>query len=200
MLSVLNSEFQANLNIFYVIDIKKHRLQYLYFTVPARLAEGVTVGKILDEVHEHTDPQVLRRIDLLQRKDLHNIRRDYNLLGDRNSYTPGKLFEKLETQLECCSSDDSMDSPDREEDCQIKSMLKSMLALSEKSVLDKYNQEILRIILKQGMDVLTDNVSKTDQSTVSEAVGTQNTIPQKRIPLTRTVSKNENSDLTILGT
>lgn len=110
------------------------------------------------------------------------------------------MFEKLETQVECGSSDDSMDIPDSEEDCQIKSMLKSMLALSEKSVLDKYNQEILRIILKQGMDVLTDNVPKMDQSTVSEAVGTQNIIPQKRIPLTRTVCKNDNSDLTICGT
>lgn len=93
-----------------------------------------------------------------------------------------------------------MDITDNEEDCKIKSMLTSMLALSEKSVLDKYNQEILRIILKQGMDVLTDNVPKTDQPAVSETVGTQNTIPQKRVPLTRNVCKNEKSELTILGT
>lgn len=93
-----------------------------------------------------------------------------------------------------------MDITDNEEDCKIKSMLTSMLALSEKSVLDKYNQEILRIILKQGMDVLTDNLPKTDQPAVSETVGTQNTIPQKRVPLSRTVCKNENSELNKLGT
>lgn len=175
----------------------------LSFSFPAKLAEGVPVGGILDEVHEHTQPHCLQRIDLIQRKDLHNIRRDFKLNVDTNLLTPEMSFEEINPTVECGSSqcsDESMDLTDDEDDCTIKSMLKSMLVMSKQSVLDKYNKEILRIILKQGMDILTDKVPKSDESTVTgQVVGSQNIIPQKRRPLTRTDCAIKNSDSTELS-
>lgn len=49
------------------------------FNVAAKLAEGVTLQKILDDIRESIHTEELERLHLITRTDLHNIKRDFKL-------------------------------------------------------------------------------------------------------------------------
>lgn len=96
---------------------------------------------ILDDVRESSKSLTLQRIDLIGKRDILNIKRDY--------------FVKS-PQLNSGAVNNNGDDD-------IKSMIRAMIKLTKKSVLDSNKKELLENILTQGMDVLFEGISDTDQ-------------------------------------
>lgn len=119
------------------------------FIVSDKLAKGIPVTRILDDVRESSKPLTLQRIDLIGKRDILNIKRDCFL---RSSKSESTSLCWLSPQLNSGAVNNDHDD--------IKSMIRAMIKLTKKSVLDSDKKESMKNILSQGMEVLLEGISK----------------------------------------
>lgn len=117
-----------------------------------KLAKGIPVTTILDDVCESSKSSTLQRIDLIRKRDILNIKRDY-IVKPSIAQSTSLCFFPPQLNSEAVNNHDD----------DIKSMIRAMIKLAKKSVLDSNKKELLENILTQGMDVLFEGISNTDQ-------------------------------------